>query len=89
MSDGLSLGIWTGIGAAGGIAVALIGAGLRRFAGYMNAEEVKPRPLMAWCIMLAIVGAVAGTVWQSIGFAECRDAGYKVAECLLPLLRRD
>ncbi|KMU67261.1 hypothetical protein STRNTR1_0003 [Stenotrophomonas maltophilia] len=39
--------------------------------------------------MLAIVGAAAGTLWQSVGFTECREAGYKVAECLLPVLRQN
>jgi hypothetical protein len=85
MADGLSFGIWTLVGAALGPVVAVIGFGARRFIAYMDGKEERPRPLKAWCIMLAITGAVAGSLWQSTGYSECRDAGYKVIECLIPL----
>lgn len=83
MPDGLSFGIWTLVGAALGPVVAFVGFGLQRFVAIMDGKEVRPRPFKAWCLMLAITGAIAGTLWQSTGFSECRAAGYKVGECLI------
>ncbi|WP_099527597.1 hypothetical protein [Stenotrophomonas maltophilia] len=86
MPDGISLGIWTAIGAGFGVAITFASFGLVRLGGYMDGKKVRPRPFKAWCIMMAIAGAIAGTLWQSIGYSECREAGNIALQCLgLPI----
>ncbi|WP_312738113.1 hypothetical protein [Stenotrophomonas sp.] len=83
MSGGISIGLWTFVGAALGPVAAVLALGMRRFVAFMDGKEERPRPFKAWCIALAIVGALVGSMWQGLGFSECREAGYKVGECLI------
>lgn len=83
--EGFSLGIWTLIGAAVGPLVVCVGLGFRKVVAYFNGVPTPERPLMAWCVLTAVVFAVAGSMWQAKAgpFAECREAGGTNAQCLI------
>ncbi|MCC7632595.1 hypothetical protein [Stenotrophomonas rhizophila] len=92
MLQGFSFGIWTIIGAALGPVAAYLAFKLRRFIAFMDGKQDQPRPFFAWCIMFAIAGAVAGSLWQGSGvaFIECRGQGHATGECFFkPLTSRD
>lgn len=85
LSEGFSLGIWTLVGAAVGPLVALTGFSYRKVVDYFNGVPSPERPLMAWCVLTAVVFAVAGSMWQAKAgtFAECREAGGTIPKCLI------
>jgi len=85
MQQLFAIGVWTVVGAALGPVVAILAVGMLKVVAYFDGTEYRPRPLMAWAVLLSVVFAIAGSMVQAKAgaFSNCRVNGGNVGTCLL------
>lgn len=85
MQQWFAIGAWTAMGAALGPLVAALAIVVLKIVAYLDGTEYRPRPAVAWAILLSFVFAVAGSMVQAKAgaFSNCRFNGGNVGTCLL------